>query len=655
MKVVTNLDLNTNQLQNFLVHPLAADPSNIAGRFYYNSAAGTLKYYDGIGAQWRTLGVSGSVDVSTATGVLTPSHGGTGVANADAKTITLGGAISTAGTLTVTAGNVSIANGLSTTGTFSSGGNFSTSSTFSVTGALSIGGAFTTSSAFTTTGAFTTSLTQGANLTLTLPAVATATVSYITANPSTNQVPYAGGASGLLSYLALQATAQTGFLSQTSSGAPSWISSTGTAGSNVVLATSPSITTPTLTTPSIATGGTLTSGTFTVNSGATLAIATGGFHTIADAPVNPTDATNKAYVDSMATGVRDFKDSVVAATTANITLAGGAPNTLDGVTLAANSRILVKNQTAAQENGIYYVSTLGTGANGTWTRATDANTSAGVTLGMYLYVEGGSAANKGAWVLSASGATPIVLGTTTLTFTKFSSLSDLTAGNGIDITSNAVSLKVNASTTYTQYAIPYFDTTTSINKLALPTVNNQVLLGLTAGAPFYSKLVLTPPATAATLTLADNSSLITSGAFNTTLTAAASVAHALPNEASKLVFLANATTPAVNQIAYFDATTGRVTGVAVNAGTIKYLSQTSSGVPTWSSPATNKFTQAVTGAGPSYGPYTHGLGSADIVVTVVDDTGAVIVPDIAITSTTITLTYGVGAPTAVTHRLIAMG
>ncbi len=67
------------------------------------------------------------------------------------------------------------------------------------------------------------------------------------------------------------------------------------------------------------------------------------------------------------------KRSCRAATTANVTVASAAPSTLDGVTLAANDRILVKDQTAQAQNGIYIVQTLGTGANGVWVRAADAD------------------------------------------------------------------------------------------------------------------------------------------------------------------------------------------------------------------------------------------------------------------------------------------
>ena len=60
------------------------------------------------------------------------------------------------------------------------------------------------------------------------------------------------------------------------------------------------------------------------------------------------------------------KKSVQAATTANITLS--APQTIDGISLVAGDRVLVKDQTTASQNGIYIV------AAGAWTRSTDADT-----------------------------------------------------------------------------------------------------------------------------------------------------------------------------------------------------------------------------------------------------------------------------------------
>lgn len=119
---------------------------------------------------------------------------------------------------------------------------------------------------------------------------------------------------------------------------------------------------------------------------------------------------------AVATG-NDFKASVRVATVgANITLAGGAPNTLDGVTLVANDRILVKDQTTGSQNGLYYVSTLGTGANGTWTRAADADGAGELTSGAIVAVEDGTTNADTQFMLTTDG--PITIGTTALTFIR---------------------------------------------------------------------------------------------------------------------------------------------------------------------------------------------------------------------------------------------
>lgn len=108
---------------------------------------------------------------------------------------------------------------------------------------------------------------------------------------------------------------------------------------------------------------------------------------------------------------------VRAATTATVTLAGSAPNTVDGVTLAANDRILVKDQSTANQNGIYTVTTLGTGANGTWSRASDADVAAELAPGTVITVEEGTANGDKMFMLTTNG--PITLGTTSLSFSTY--------------------------------------------------------------------------------------------------------------------------------------------------------------------------------------------------------------------------------------------
>ena len=102
---------------------------------------------------------------------------------------------------------------------------------------------------------------------------------------------------------------------------------------------------------------------------------------------------------------RDFKESVLVATTANITLSG--EQTIDGV-LTSASRVLVKNQSTGSQNGIYV------SAAGAWARSDDADISAEVTSGLVVNVESGSANADTVYQLITSD--PITLGTTALVF-----------------------------------------------------------------------------------------------------------------------------------------------------------------------------------------------------------------------------------------------
>lgn len=162
-------------------------------------------------------------------------------------------------------------------------------------------------------------------------------------------------------------------------------------------------------------------------------------------PTNAQDAATKLYVDNSRLGI-DFKDSVRAATTANIaTLAGGAPSTLDGVALAANDRILVKNQTTTSQNGIYKVDTVGTGSNGSWSRASDADGSpAGeLTSGAFVYVEEGTANAQDQYVITTTGT--ITVGTTGITWGLFSGAGKITAGAGISKSKDTIAIALGAS------------------------------------------------------------------------------------------------------------------------------------------------------------------------------------------------------------------
>ena len=146
-------------------------------------------------------------------------------------------------------------------------------------------------------------------------------------------------------------------------------------------------------------------------------------------PTAAQDAATKAYVDALINGT-DWKQSVRAATTANITLSG--TQTIDGVTLIANDRVLVKDQTTASWNGIYIV------AAGAWSRATDADSNPEVTAGMAVFVSEGTVNGNSQWKLTTDD--PITVGTTSLVFAQIGAGTTYTPGTGIDITGNVVSI-----------------------------------------------------------------------------------------------------------------------------------------------------------------------------------------------------------------------
>lgn len=171
----------------------------------------------------------------------------------------------------------------------------------------------------------------------------------------------------------------------------------------------------------------------------------------------------KEYVDAIKQAL-DVKDSVVVATTANLSAnynnAGGtltnsgtlAALSIDGVSLSASDRVLVKDQSSAAENGIYVVTTVGDGSTA-WvlTRADDANTSAELTGGVFTFVEQGTIGADNGYVFTHNGAP--TLGTTSLTVSQFSGAGQIVAGdalsksgNTLNVNDDNITLEINSDT-----------------------------------------------------------------------------------------------------------------------------------------------------------------------------------------------------------------
>ena len=134
----------------------------------------------------------------------------------------------------------------------------------------------------------------------------------------------------------------------------------------------------------------------------------------------------------------DYKQAVRVVSTANVTLGGGAPNSVDGVNLSQNDRVLVTGQSSKAQNGIYYVTTVGSGSNGTWARSVDANTTGEVLAGMIVMVtEGGQYADT-QWKLLTND--PIAIGSTELTFAQ-----NFGVGGGTTLTFGTTNLGIPES------------------------------------------------------------------------------------------------------------------------------------------------------------------------------------------------------------------
>lgn len=190
----------------------------------------------------------------------------------------------------------------------------------------------------------------------------------------------------------------------------------------------------------------------------------------------------REYVDLAVTEVMariDFKHSVLVATTANIILSG--IQTVDGVLLAADARVLVKDQAQAKDNGIYVVP-----AAGAWKRAQDADASVEVTPGLFVTVEKGTANGDSVWQLVTDA--PIVLGTTALTFKVVAGRTGIVAGTYRSLTVDKLGRVIAGTnpTTLAGYQISDAYRKTEVDTLLGNKANNATTLagyGITDGRP----------------------------------------------------------------------------------------------------------------------------------------------------------------------------
>lgn len=431
-KFLVPIDLNKNELQNARIQNLAAAPgSPVEGLIYYDTVLHQMGVYQN--TTWIYFTASGggtvtAVSVASANGFAGTSSGGATPALTLTTTITgilkgNGTAISaaTSGTdylipsNTTFIGTTSIAFNRASASQALTGITSIDGSAATLTTSRNIyGNAFNGStditaiiaSTFGGTGNGFTKFTGPATTekTFTLPNASDTIVCYGTAGSFTAVQTF--GAAGNVGKLAIAGTTSGSTILNASAVASGTLTLPAATDTLVGRATADTLTNKSidastntitnLTTAMFATNVVDTDGTLTANSTTRI----------------PTQSAVKTYVDTNIQGVK-WKNAVRAATTANGTLATAFANgqVIDGVTLVTGDRILLKDQTTGQDNGIYTVN-----ASGAPTRAIDADTAAEVLQFVVSVSEGTINADK-TFVNSTNAA--ITLGTTPLVIVDF--------------------------------------------------------------------------------------------------------------------------------------------------------------------------------------------------------------------------------------------
>jgi len=282
-------------------------------------------------------------------------------------------------------------------------------------------------------------------------------------------------------------------------------------------------------------------------------------------PVGPTDAATKNYVDTVAEGLHVHEAAKVATTDTLAVLSGGTVTyangtagvgatltlsagltALDGVTLANDDRILVKNEANQAHNGMY-VRTSAT----VLTRASDFDTAAEIGGGDFTFVENGSTYGNTGWVQTFEVLT---VGTDTVIWQQFSGTGTFTAGAGLTISGTEFNVigtanRITVNPDSVDIASTYVGQTsiTTLGTISSGTWQGTIVAGQYGGTGVNNA--------GKTITLGGN--LTTIGEFTTALTATANTSLTLPTTGT-LATLAGTET----------LTNKTITGAVISGGSI---------------------------------------------------------------------------------------
>jgi hypothetical protein len=569
-KYLVNIDLNQNQLLNAQIQNLATAPSSpVTGQIYYNTTSNVLYFWNG--TSWVT---PSSTQITTGILSARPTASSAGANNFYYATDnhllyesdgTNWNQVSSFGSVTaVTSYGASSTDGTSTNYARADHSHGSPSLSTNTPTAVSI----------TASGA------AGSGTT-----------------PSKDDHTHAGPGFGAV-------TAQTSNGASSANGTASTVAhSDHTHGTPALTSVTPTNTTSTSSTVGTGTAAAhedhthgLTPANFTLDTfgapAANVAFNAKKITGLAD-PTSAQDAATKNYVDASAQGL-NVKGSVLAATTVSITLVGA--QTIDGVSVVAGNRVLVKNQSTSSQNGIYVVQTTA------WTRATDQTTPA---IGDFTFVESGSTqAAQGYIVTSVTGG---------VTWTQFSAAGEYTAGNGITITGQSIAFNP-----------------TSTGGLQAASGGASILLATNSGLGTTSSGLAVGAGTGITVSTGTVSLTNTSVTVNGTSIALGASGTVTANTTNALTLGTGLTGTSFNGSAAVTA--------AIDTSVVA-----------------RKYSTTLSTSATSY-TITHNLGTTDVIVQVytVSDGSEVVVDNLRASTNTVTLNFSV-APTANVYRVVILG
>ena len=288
--------------------------------------------------------------------------------------------------------------------------------------------------------------------------------------------------------------------------------------------------------------------------------------TIANSPVNAIDIANKLYVDTVAQGLNP-KAACKVGTLTNITLSG--LQTIDGYSVLAGNRVLVKNQSNTPDNGIYVASASA------WTRAVDMDVWAEVP-GAYTVLLNGSQANTG-WV--STSADTGTIGVTPITFVQFSALGTYYAGIGLTLSANTFSI-TNTGVTAATYGSASSVPVVAVN--AQGQITSATNTSIAIGASQITSGTIASSLISGSYTGITGVGTLTAGTWNATPIANSYLANSSITINGNAVSLGGSTTVTANtpnSVTFNNSGTGGATGTTFNGSVAQTISYNTIGAP----------------------------------------------------------------------------